>query len=195
MAAIHPKSPLIPKVMIRINEYYYLKENCPAAAWHCRRCWSSRPGGQITGRHAWSGASGAGARRLHFRGDQSSHFCHGEPFCRGDTGCDPGHVGRGKGSARAVKSLVIKDGHSGAGRRGLGHRPRAAGREAAAHDAQVSHGDAGAPPRPWRANGQAAGDGRRTMMISRHDMESQIQWPPYPGGLPGLQVARIPWTC
>ena len=41
MAAIHPKSPLIPKVMIRINEYYYLKENCPAAAWHCRRCWSS----------------------------------------------------------------------------------------------------------------------------------------------------------
>ena len=32
MAAIHPDSPLIPKVMIRINEYYYLKENYQVAA-------------------------------------------------------------------------------------------------------------------------------------------------------------------
>jgi TolA-binding protein len=32
MAAIHPDSPLIPKVMIRIKEYYYLKENYPVAA-------------------------------------------------------------------------------------------------------------------------------------------------------------------
>ena len=27
MAAIYPKSPLIPKVVTRINVYYYLKEN------------------------------------------------------------------------------------------------------------------------------------------------------------------------